>query len=66
MCKAIYILLKNELSKVKWNDDSPNFHVIKVEHQGTLETLGLFLDFNYVYEALSFMGCSCGLSYSEL
>jgi hypothetical protein len=53
------------LPEIRWNEDSPGFYVIKVDHLGTLEMLQPILPADFIYEALSFMGCSCGLAYGE-
>lgn len=65
MCQNIYISSKKELPEIAWNENSPGFYIIKVNHQGTLEMLKPILHSNFIYEARSHMGCSCGLCYAD-
>lgn len=65
MCQSIYISSQRELPEIPWNKKSPGFYIIKVDHAGTLEMLQPILPADFIYEALSFMGCSCGLTYGE-
>lgn len=65
MCQNIYISSQREIPEIPWNEDSPGFYIIKVDHPGTLEMLQPILPAHFVYEALSHMGCSCGLTYGE-
>lgn len=65
MCQNIYISSKKELPEIAWDEDSPGFYIKQVNHQGTLEMLKPILHADFIYEALSHMGCSCGLCYAE-
>jgi hypothetical protein len=64
MCQAIYISSKKEIPEIPWNDESPGFYLKKVEHAGILEMLKPIFNSEYVYEALSHLGCACGLCYT--
>jgi len=66
MCIEIYISSKRELPTIPWNQESPGFYVCKVKNQGVLSMLKPIFNTEFVYEALSHMGCSCGLSYQAL
>lgn len=65
VCQQIYISSKKELPEIPWNEASPGFYLIKVERQETLNMLKPILNSAFIYEALSHMGCSCGLCYAE-
>lgn len=65
MCQNIYISSKRELPEIEWDENSTGFYIKKVNHPGTLEMLKPILHSEFIYEALSHMGCSCGLCYAE-
>jgi hypothetical protein len=65
VCQNIYISSQKELPEVTWNEQSPGFCFIKVTHKGELKMLNPILNSQYIYEAISHMGCSCGLSYGD-
>ncbi len=65
MCQAIYISSQRELPEINFYKEKPGFYIHKTEHEGTLRMLKPILKGKFIYEALSHMGCSCGLFYDE-
>lgn len=65
MCQNIYIASNRELPEIPWNENSPGFYVLEVNQEGILKMLRPILKEKKFYEALSFMGCACGLSYGD-
>lgn len=65
MCLNIYISSKKELPVIPWNENSPGFYIMRVDNTGILEMLNPILHSDFIYEALSHMGCSCGLCYAD-
>lgn len=65
MCQNIYISSDRELPEIAWDERAPGFSITKVSAHGVLQMLQPILQSNYVYEAFSHTGCSCGLSYAS-
>lgn len=65
MCQAIYISSERGLPEINWDKNAPGFYVLRIHHAGTLKMLEPILNAPFIYEALSHMGCSCGLFYDD-
>jgi len=61
MCTSVFIGSNKELKAVSYNG---GFHTSPAE-ENILQMVVHVLKSNYIYEAGSFMGCACGLSYDE-
>ena len=65
MCLSVYLSSTIELPEIPWNEQDPGFYISRLQNQKVLAFLSEIVDGPFVYEPLSFMGCSCGLSYDE-
>ena len=65
MCQNIYISSNKELPEIDWDENSPGFYIKKVDNPDLIKSLKEITESEFFYEALSHMGCSCGLCYAE-
>jgi hypothetical protein len=65
VCLNVYISSSRELPQIQWDEKTPSFYLLKEEDNKTLGMLAPILGDKLIYQAFSFMGCSCGLSYGE-
>lgn len=64
-CVNIYVTSEKGLPEVSWNEKKPGFYFQKIVEKNILEMLEPIVKAPFIYEALSFMGCSCGLFYGD-
>ena len=65
MCQCIYLSSEKELPEVPWNENAPGFYLMKETDEGILKMIQPLSKYKNIYSALSFMGCACGLNYSD-